>query len=247
MRGISVMENLALVGALSLVVVSSAAGCGGSDPGQRRSGRSDRLIVPQPDEDRDGTQFEGILGQIDPDQARATLERRMDSFMRCYSQRLSSVEYLAGNVELTLRIGTEGSVRWAFVSQSTMGDLETESCLLGVAQGASFPRPRGGEAEFRYPLEFEPGDGVRPPLSWGRERIASLLGQRRRDLAGCSLGGGSVSVTAYVEPGGRVAAAGAASSARDAANAASCVVQAISAWTFPDPGSYAAKVTFTVE
>ncbi|MCC7535249.1 MAG: energy transducer TonB [Deltaproteobacteria bacterium] len=233
--------------AVAALVVGGVA-CGGSEATRRTSARSDRLIVPRADEERtDGTQFEGILGQIDPAEARAALERRMGSFMRCYSQRLSSVEYLGGNVELTVRIGTEGSVRWAFVSQSTMGDLPTETCLLGVAQGASFPRPRGGEAEFRYPLEFEPGDGVRPPLSWSHDRVASVIGEHRGDLASCSLGGSSVSVTAYVEPGGRVAAAGVASSARAAANAAECVVQAVSGWTFPDPGSYAAKVTFTVD
>ena len=55
-------------------------------------------------------------------------------------------------------------------------------------------------------------------------------------------------VTAYVAPGGRVISAGASTpDAEAAATAVDCVVDAVRGLTMPDPGSYAAKVTFLVQ
>jgi hypothetical protein len=52
-----------------------------------------------------------------------------------------------------------------------------------------------------------------------------------------------VFVTAYVGRGGRPLSVGAAGDAEG--TALDCVAKAVSAWKFPDPGSYPAKVSFS--
>jgi hypothetical protein len=58
----------------------------------------------------------------------------------------------------------------------------------------------------------------------------------------------TITVTAYVAPGGSVIAAGAHASGREASadKVLDCVTEAVSGWTLPDPGLRPAKVSFDI-
>jgi hypothetical protein len=66
-------------------------------------------------------------------------------------------------------------------------------------------------------------------------------------LVGACNGQGSYQVTAYIEPGGRVLSAGGSAPSAEAEAALDCILERVRGLSMPDPGSYAAKVTFAVE
>ncbi len=119
-------------------------------------------------------------------------------------------------------------------------------CVLDVVSRARFPRPRGGEAEFTWGFGFDPPEEVRAPLSWEATRVGPALISGAPALAQrCGVRGARV--TAYIAPGGRVMAAGASTPDADSLASIDCVIDAVLGLTMPDPGSYAAKVTFLVQ
>lgn len=232
---------------IGFTLALGAAGCGGSSESTETAARGDATAGEErPAERDDGSQITGLLGTIRRDQVDNTLQPRMDSFMRCLAPRLGEVEFLGGEVRLSFRIHTDGTVMWVFPSQTTIGDRQAEQCVLDVARRARFPRPQGGEAEFTWGFAFDPPEDVRPPLSWEATRVGESLMRGAPGLAQrCGVSG--VRVTAYIAPGGQVMTAGASAPDADSLAQVDCVIEAVRGLTMPDPGSYAAKVTFLVQ
>lgn len=228
----------------AVVLLLALAGCGGGDAGEEEhttaqtrettSGREREAAA------NESVQVEGLMGTISSMAVQRGVEPKMGRFLRCFTERYHAVEVLGGHFEMAFRIARDGSVLWVYPRASTVGDRETERCLLGVAAGIRFSEPQGGEAEFAYPIELDPPEDVRPPTFWDSSRVADAV-ERQSSRMNCS---GGFAVTVYVEPGGDVIAAGA--SARDQVDAEQldCVTQEVAGWSMPDPGSYPAKVTF---
>ncbi|NOY90300.1 MAG: AgmX/PglI C-terminal domain-containing protein [Deltaproteobacteria bacterium] len=231
-----------------LLLTLAAFGCG-SDPEPVETVRVDEAGSggEAPEARPDAVQIEGLMGTISADMVERGIEPRMGRFLRCFQERYGSLEVLGGRFEMAFRIHTDGSVRWVYPSDSTIGDRETERCLLHVASGIRFHRPRGGEAEFSYPLSLDTAEDVRPPLNWDEARVSdALIEDGPRLLSSCRPAGSRAAyhITAYIMPGGRVQAAGAATDDADAVDSLDCVAQAVRGWSMPDPGSYPAKVHF---
>jgi hypothetical protein len=200
------------------------------------------------DEPSDGLAMTGLMGTISADAVRDTLQMRQDRFLYCFTRRLDAVGVLGGTIELSFRVKTDGSVLWVYPKRSTIGDRETERCILDVASTVRFRRPRGGEAEFTWPFEVAPPDDVRPPLNWTADRITPQLSQDAGLAARCRPPGSAVtfSITVYIAPGGAVLAAGGVPSELGGVDSVDCVLEAVRAWSMPDPVSYPAKITFDV-
>jgi hypothetical protein len=220
-----------------------SAGCGGSTPATETAEDVEDREEARRD---DGSQITGILGTISRDAVEGTLSPRMNRFMACLEQRLGDVEFLSGDIRMSFRIHEDGTVSWVYASQSNLGDREAEQCIVSVARSARFPHPHGGEAEFTWGFGFDAPEDVRPPLSWD----ASALGDRVDDVPEvareCSANG-SYQVTAYVQPGGRVLAAGGSAPSAEGDGVLDCILARVREWEMPNPGSYAAKVTFPVQ
>ncbi|HJL17757.1 MAG TPA: AgmX/PglI C-terminal domain-containing protein [Sandaracinaceae bacterium LLY-WYZ-13_1] len=228
------------------LVVLGAAGCGGGDETSERAEPAATTAGDErPRERDDGAQITGLMGTIPRDEVEGTLNPKMNDFMQCLAGRMGDVEFLAGDIRLSFRIHTDGSVAWVYPEESDFGDREAERCILEVARRTRFPRPRGGEAEFSWGFGFDAPDDVRPPLSWA----ADALGERSEDVSevarSCDAHGDFV-VTAYVEPGGAVLAAGGSTPDSESEATLDCILEAVRAWEMPDPGSYPAKITFPV-
>jgi hypothetical protein len=228
-----------------LLAALGAAGCGGGDEAREEAEPASTTSgAERPAERDDGVAITGLMGTIPREQVEATLSPNM--FVRCLTDRMRTVEFLAGDIRLSFRIHTDGSVAWVFPEETSFGDREAERCILDVARRTRFPRPRGGEAEFSWGFGFDAPEDVRPPLSWS----ADALGERLEDVGEvareCGVRG-SYRVTAYVEPGGSVLAAGGSAPDAESAETLDCILESVRSWEMPDPGSYPAKITFGVQ
>ncbi|MEC7521590.1 MAG: AgmX/PglI C-terminal domain-containing protein [Myxococcota bacterium] len=221
-------------------------GCGGGEASVDEAETSRATSGSESARGRDdGVAITGLMGTIERGQVESTLNPRMGRFMRCFSQRMGDVEYLAGEIRMSFRIHTDGSVAWVFPTDSDIGDREAERCILDVARSARFPRPRGGEAEFSWGFGLDAAEDVRPPLNWSAE----ALGERSGDVSGLARQCGaraSYRVTAYIAPGGAVQAVGGTMPSAEDEQTLECILEQVRAWEMPDPGSYAAKITFEV-
>jgi hypothetical protein len=236
-------------GWMALVVAAMGcgmAGCGGgaSTPettattSTRTSGRETRREEPLPE----GASITGLMGTIPARSVSGALEPRMPRFARCFADRTDEVAFLEGDITLSFRVHTDGSVAWVFPSRSNIGDRETESCILDVARTTHFPAPTGGEAEFTWGFGLDAASDVRMPITWTSDHVMATVEANRSSVASCGRTG--FELTAYVSPGGAVLAVGGTTPDADALPALDCVVGAVRGWTMPNPGSYPAKVTF---
>lgn len=190
------------------------------------------------------------LGSIDPAATSKTFDNLRSSMMRCYATGQERVEFMSGDVKFYFRVKPDGSLHWAFIEQSTLGDRTTEKCMLNLLTMAKWPLPEGGEAEVHQGLGFDAPGNVRPPSDWSADRLAPALAKAQKSVAACKQhGSGSFLMTAYVHPekvGGSVLAAGAAPPNKDAEADVDCVVGVVQKLKLPSPGSYAAKVSFSL-
>ena len=238
----------AKVSALCAIMVAGLAGCGGGgaeSTSEEAATEARTSGAEAPARHQDEPEITGLLGTIPRHEVERTLDPQIPRFMRCFEQRMGQVEVLSGEMSLAFRIRTDGTVAWVYPAASDVGDRQAEQCVLALARGVRFPPPRGGEAEFRWSLGFDAPDDVRPPLPLHedalgrqRERVASLARE-------CNAHG-AYHVTAYIEPGGRVLAAGGSAPSADAEAGLDCILERVRALEMPDPGSYVAKMTFAV-
>lgn len=231
----------------ALLASLAMVGCGGGEAAEQTAEVEEEETSggDQNGTDADGVGITGLLGTIRPDQVENALNPRMPRFVRCFSQRMSEVEYLGGEIRMSFRVHADGTVAWVFNEESDIGDRDTERCVLDVARGTHFPRPSGGEAEFHWGFGMDPPEDVRPPLSWE----ASALGDSAGDVSALSRecrARGTHHITAYIAPEGAVVAAGGTTPDADSDETLDCILEGVRAITMPDPGSYAAKITFDV-
>jgi len=235
--------GLSLPGLLAL----GACGGGGSE-NTTTTTTSRRAVEPTAEQQeaadqRAGVQIEGLMGTISQDQVNITLQPRTEGFARCFAQG-AGVDFLGGDIRLSFRIHTDGSVAWVFPSQTSIGHRAVERCIVERARGIRFPRPRGGEAEFTWGFGYDAPSDVRAPLNWDATRIASAIASNGASLVAQCGGHRGYRVTAYVQGGGQVIAAGVAARDNDTAAQLDCIAQGVAGWRMPDPGSYPAKVSF---
>jgi hypothetical protein len=192
-----------------------------------------------------GIQVASELGDIDEGAVKATFHGLESKFMDCQKKRLDDVEVISGDVTFFLRVGKDGSARWTYFTESDVGDHDTESCMLDVVRATPWPKPRGGEAEVTYQIGL-PQQASREATPWPSEKITSLAGSVSHCKEGSSA---TYHVTAYVAPahgGGKVVAVGVAPGERDADAKIACIVKEVRALKLPSPGSWTAKVSFSL-
>jgi hypothetical protein len=214
------------------------AACGSEPPPKAPEVVKDDAPPPQRQ-----LKMQSELGTVDPDAVKRAFHQLDDQFTACQTQGMQRVGVLAGSLQFFLRIGADGTMKWAYLEQSDLGDRDTERCLLDAVMNAQWPRPDGGDAEARTSLELQ-GTG-RPATDWSSDKVAAALGKAGNALDQCTSGTSGFKGTLYVGPGGKVLAAGVAVSSKDGASKADCVAKVLGKMKgLPSPGSWPAKVTF---
>jgi hypothetical protein len=185
------------------------------------------------------------LGSVDPGAVNRAFGALDEKFMGCQKRALARVEVLSGSVKFFLRIGEDGAARWAYLEGSELGDRQTEKCLLDAVMGAQWPRPDGGDAEAHYGMEL-PLQSTRPANEWNSDKVAAALGKEGGAIDECKAGASATfHATMYVGHGGKVLAAGVATSAKDGEEHTDCLTDVLLKMKgLPSPGSWPAKVAF---
>ena len=192
--------------------------------------------------DRGPTSVESEIGGLNEeamDRAFASLE-----VQRCLSEGSSRLSAIGGEFKLRLRINRDGGARWAYVSESTLGDRATEKCLLDLVREKSWPKPLGGEglAEKAYAI-----DAPTAPIVLEEKRMKVDVARARAAASRCRHGvAGSFFATVHVRPDGHIAAAGVAPPSERGEDVADCVVDAIRKLRFRPSAPRAAKMSFEI-
>ena len=186
------------------------------------------------------------IGAMNESEVLSTFQKAQGSLMGCFEKGSGRVRFLGGKVRFHIRVDQSGSVKSAHLEDSTLGDRETESCMLGVVRSKTWPSPQGGrEGIAETEFAFDPASDVRAPVDWAPEDAGKNVRSARSALAKCArtAGAGTVKATLYVETDGSVMAVGVSGENAATEEAASCVVSALKEVKFNSPGSYAAKMT----
>ena len=101
-----------------------------------------------------------ITGAIDQDAVLAALVENQPKLQYCYERQLLANPALAGSVDATLAIRTDGTAPDA---AATGVDPQLSACMAEVLQHVDFPTPRGGIATLSIELKAVPA-GALPEL-----------------------------------------------------------------------------------
>jgi hypothetical protein len=222
--------------------------CASLNPAECESRRTVEVLNPDRNDGSDGMRLEGALGSIPTRDVNAALQVRYEAFQKCFGRRYDAIDFLDGTLGFSFRVGLDGRVVNVFPRTSDVGDRPTEQCLLDVAKKTRFPQPQGGEAEFVWQLSVDVAEGIRPALNWDANTMTSGIEEARASVASCGFGKAQAQaiVTVYIAVGGTVLSAGASTDQAKHVDKLDCVINSVKAVTFQDPGSYPAKVSFSV-
>ena len=222
--------------ALGLVGLLGTVGCGSAKP----------VVVeaeaPVQVEARGASAVRGEIGGMNEDAVSATFAKLQEPIFACIADGATRVKELGGHFAISLRVDEEGKARWAYLSASTLGDQDTERCVLEIARAAEWPRPVGGEGLATR--SFDVDAGVAPVL-WEADKVRPVVKHLAKNAARCKKGkDGRFVATAYVRPDGRVKSAGVVPPSAAEQEVADCVAAQLEKLRVKSPGRRAAKLTF---
>jgi hypothetical protein len=226
-----------------LLPLAALAACGESTPPPQTA--DDQV---QPERPRSGgPSVSSEIGGLDEDKVNATFESSLSGLQRCLQQGASRVEFLGGSVSFFVKIDQEGKVDGAYLEKSTLGDRNTEKCMLGALRSKSWPKPVGGEHGLaRKSFDFDPPNDVRAPAEYDSDHLRKGLDKVAGKLGSCKSVKGEYEATMYVATDGSVLSASVTPPSEDAEDAIDCLVSTLKDASFPSPGSWPAKVTFAL-
>jgi hypothetical protein len=192
---------------------------------------------------------ESEIGGMSETGVTQTFQRVSPGLMGCYEKGQTRIPFLAGEVHFVVRVAKDGSTRWAYVKDSNLGDRETEVCMVGVLKATSWPKPVGGEGLVEGPVTFDPSGDEKPPVAWQPDQLGPALRNAKGALGKCrkKAGAKAMKATMYVDTAGKAYAVGVSSADEKGDAAADCVIDALQRLKFRSPGSYAAKVSVSIE
>ncbi len=240
-------------GALVAAVLAAVACAGGGGGGAVSPNGNDRgETAPAHGSNKhtnDGAvpSVEAEVGALDAAGCKHAFENARPSIDACFDRARQQLPFIEGQIEVFVRVAGDGSTAFAYPRNTTLGHRATERCVVAAVAGQRWPKPMGGgEGETTQTLSINTHE--RPPVAW----TSADLGRNRRLLTNklrrCQQrhGGTDLNVTMYVDPNGRVLAAGAASQDEAGRDALQCAADAPIGMRFNSPGSYPAKVTVSL-
>jgi hypothetical protein len=199
------------------------------------------------EESHSGVSVSSEIGGLNEDEVNAAFESGLSGLERCLRQGASRVEFLGGSVSFFVKIDSAGKVDGAYLEKSTLGDRDTEKCMLDTMRSKKWPKPVGGEHGLaRKSFDFDPPNDVRAPADYDESHLNKGLDKISGKLASCKTSRGSYEATIYVATDGSVLAAGVTPPDEAGESSVDCLVSTLKGAAFPSPGSWPAKVSFTL-
>jgi hypothetical protein len=224
--------------------MAACQACGGSEPPPQAP---EKAAEPEKDESTPiSTSAE--IGGLNEEKVDKTFQSALSDFQRCIDEGAKRVEFLGGSVSFLVKIDTHGKVDHAHLEKSTIGDRDTEKCMLDSLRSKHWPKPVGGEHGLaRKSFDFDPPNDVRAPTSWDGDRVSDAIKKLSKKLNACKEGSsGAFEATLYVGTDGTVMAAGVTPPDDAGESDVDCLVTTLKGASLPSPGSWPAKVTFSL-
>jgi hypothetical protein len=220
-------------------------GCGGSEPEPKTAGRISDEEEPRQRPERNSIEMGGELGALDERKADEIFATLLPAFERCLKEGAAQVEFLGGAVNFFVKVDLEGNVH-THLEESTLGDRETERCMLKAIRRKTWPKPVGGEVGYaRKSFDFDPPNDVRAPEEWPSDRATEALEKLSSKIDSCKDGvRGKFGATMYVDTNGKVLAVGVTPPDETGEESVDCLVGVLKEAKMPSPGSWPAKVSF---
>ena len=231
---------------LSLALLLAA--CGGEEAGTLRPKVVDQAPVEDENAHLHGVRTSSEVGGMNEEKVDATFKSSLGGLQACLEQGSSRVEFLGGSVNFYLKIGATGRIEHAHLEQSTLGDRTTERCMLDSLRGKRWPKPVGGDVGLaRKSFDFDPPSDVRPPTDWEESEVRETVDKLHGKFKDCKRGRlRGFSATAYVAADGSVLGASVTPPDEEGEEHVDCLTEVIREATFPSPGSWPAKVSFSL-
>jgi hypothetical protein len=189
------------------------------------------------------------LGSIDPNVAKQRFDALKGDWNDCFMQAHEKNEALSGKITFTIRTNKDGSVKWAFVTHTDLGDRNVERCVLDSVKASNFGAPmdakEGEIKEKTYGWELD-GDEGRPADPGVASNVMPAIEKAKGKLQACRNDAGaqgSFEATIYVAPKGKPKSIGIAVTDPSGDAAVDCMVEVLSKLTYVNKSSYTTKVT----
>ena len=229
---------------IGMALITELSGCGSAPPpAVAKPKTSKRARGPQ-------LNVHGEVGAMDEGAVREVFAEALEDLNHCVESNRERIPFIAGEVEVYVRVANDGTVRFAYLRASELGDWVTERCIVDQLGKRRWPKPKGGEEGFvvqrldlggsmvdRATSELAPSD-----LGRDLDKPLAELRSCRRDA-----GTGPVEVTMYIDPNGKTMGSGMGFADERGLQVAECMIAVIDKALFPSPGSYPAKVIIRVE
>ena len=248
--------------------VIALAACGGGSAGSPKKVEPQplqrtRIPIEEPDDEgpEEGVQIQSTKGHMEPAAIDAWLEPNSAALSDCYTSRLGKRRWLGGHVSLHWEIDKAGQLTSVKLAESDLGSWPVEKCLLELARGGTFGKPKGGDADFSIPLDFSAKGSL---LSWDEDQALRAVGGQLAVLDECAFPDTAgkkgkaarrkpnakkaslpddVVVTLYVGPGGKAQSVGFSSAKAPIDDAwAECAAKLAMGWRLTDPRGVIAKL-----
>jgi hypothetical protein len=162
----------------------------------------------------------------------------------CIEAGSGRVKALGGSVTIALRVAQDGAAKWAYMKASTLGDRETERCMLDAVRSKAWPRPVGGDGLAEKSFDLEP---LAAPVEVDEDRAKKPIALIRKEAWKCRKGvRGSFIATIYLRANGKVLAAGVTPPSEKGEDAADCMAEMIQKVKFGSPGGRVGKLRFEI-
>jgi len=231
-----------------LIVPVICAACGGEEAGTLRPKVVDQAPVEDENAHLHGVRTSSEVGGMNEEKVDEIFKSSLGGLQACLEQGSSRVEFLGGKVNFYLKIDASGRIEHAHLEQSTLGDRTTERCMLDALRGKTWPKPVGGEVGLaRKSFDFDPPSDVRPPTDWDESEVRETVDKLHGKFKDCKRGRlRGFSATAYVAADGSVLGASVTPPDEAGEEYVDCLSEVIREATFPSPGSWPAKVSFSL-
>jgi hypothetical protein len=261
------LATLAMVATLGL-----DAGCGGSGAGrgtepQAARSETEGSITGGPAPSNDRMTALADLGALDRSKVEAAFRAAMPEVDRCLAAGRKRVRYLDGDIELFMQVDGSGKAVLANLTRSTLGDYETEACILAAYKVRHWPRPIDGKVgEIHQRYQFGVASDADAAQPWSADALGAAMARDASPDAGTGVAASPyrellgalgrcreearaavLEVTMYLDQDGFVQAVGLATDQASGRSAADCVATVVKTTSFPSPGSSPIKVTVSVK
>jgi hypothetical protein len=229
-----------LVAALPLL-----AACAGDPPVARRKPRvavvdAEPIVV----QERRPVDAEGEIGGLDQHGYDDAFKRAWPEIAQCLEDGASRLDLLGGQFKIVMRIDRSGEPKWAYLSESTLGDRDTEKCVLDLVRARRWPKPLSGDGIAEKSFSLDPAVA---PEELAADDLRKGVTKARSKARSCRRGiKGRFTATAYLDADGSVLTAGVAPPSEIGEDVADCVVDAVKSVRLGRALPSAGKVSFAL-